>query len=124
MISHAFKKHKGVYQIVVVILKRFRHRFAHRLKPREMYDGVDFVLLKDFVHGRAVANVVFIKFYGFSGYLFHPRKGFFAGIVQIVHNNNVISRLLKGNAGVAADKSGAAGNENGCHKVSSYLSDE
>ena len=59
-----------------------------------MDDCVDFILIEYSVHGPAVTDIVFIELYGFAGYFFNSWKGFFAGIVQIVHHDNIVSRLL------------------------------
>ena len=114
MISHRVKQHKAAGDVVVVIFDRLCDRFAHRLEPCEVDHRLDFVLVKDFVHCVSVENVRLVEPEILAGNLLDAGEGFGLGIGEIVGYHNVVARLLKHNACVGADETGAACYQN-CH---------
>ena len=73
------------------------------------------VFAEDLVHGRAVGDVGLDETEVLAGDLFYAGQGLGAGIVEIVHHDDVVPRIEQFNAGVAADITGAAADQD-CHK--------
>ena len=108
MVSHCVKQHKAAGDVVVVVFDGLCHRFAHRFESGEMHNRFDFVFLKNPLHSLRVKNVGFIEFKILAGDFFDAVEGFGLGIGEIVHHNDVVSRLLQHDACVRADESGSA----------------
>ena len=72
---------------------------------------------EDLLHGLAVADILLVENRGDTRDLLNLIHNVRLRIGQIVHDDDLISRLQKLDAGVAADKAGAAGNQNFHQKI-------
>ena len=64
---------------------------------------------KDLIQILLVQKVQLVKAQLFSRDFHHAIQGFLTGIYKVVNDNNLIARIQKLNASMAADKAGAAG---------------
>ena len=111
-------KGHGTAHIVVVILQRLLHRFAHRLQPGEMDHGVNSVLAEHPAQAVSVPDIAFIKREGLARQLLYTAEGLRLGVVVIVHHHDIVACGQQFDTGVAADISAAARNKY-CHFASS-----
>ena len=63
-------------------------------------------------HQGGVANITFYKNGGCSGNFFNAIEGFGRTVAQVVDNDNIVASFNQFNAGMAADISGATGDQN------------
>ena len=77
-----------------------------------MEHAVKTVRVEKLVEGRAVQKIHFVKFERFSGDALDAPQALRVGVDEVVRHNDRVSGVQKLHAGVAADVSGAAGNEN------------
>ena len=56
-----------------------------------MNNSVNLLLVKDLVHAFFIQHVFFVKNNFLAGDLFHPLQSLLAGIVKVVHDNDLIS---------------------------------
>ena len=110
VISHLITENQGSCHIVHIIFNRLANGFAHRFQTCKVDDGIDVFLIENFLHAFAVQHVSLVKGHFLSCNLFHAVQSLFTGIVEIVHDNNIISLVQQFHTGMASDISGAAGN--------------
>ena len=114
---HAVRGHRlaevdGCAEIVVVVAQRLLHRLPHRLEPGKVEHAVKAVRVEKLVEGRAVEKIHFAEFERLSCDALDAPQALRVGVGEIVRHNDRVSGVQKLHAGVAADVSGAAGNEN------------
>ena len=113
--AHNIQDVQRAVQVVGVVLDGLGDTFTNRLVGSELDDAVDIGILgKDFFHSLFVGHIRFHKAEILTGDLFDAGQCLGAGIVEVVRNDDVVSRGEKFYAGVAADVAGATANQN-CH---------
>lgn len=120
---HDFKKGKSNIEVSAVVKQWLFDRFSHGFKAGEMNNGIKRVVRKKRVELFFVLEVKKMRRNMRAGDLFDPFQDFLAAISKIVDNGDGIAALDKFDDSVAADVSGAAGNEDvhvtydtTCHK--------
>ena len=108
MISHSIHQVQSSCNIILIIFYRFCHRLSNCFQSCEMNDSLYRFLLKNVVHSIFIADICVIKYYFFSGDLFYTIQCLFAGIVQIINNNNLISFIQQFHTCMASDIAGTA----------------
>ena len=109
--GHGLDQRERGVEVVAVISQRDAAAFAHGLEAGEVDDGVDLMRGENFLQRGAVADIRLVE------HRFDARDGLNLlddiglGIGQIVHDNDLVPRLLQLHAGVASDKPGAAGDK-------------
>ena len=73
---------------------------------------LNIVFCENFAEGCPVTNIFLIELNLFTRYLFHTGKRLAAAVIKGIHNNNIVPGVKHFNAGMAADKPGAAGYQN------------
>ena len=115
MAAHNIQDVQGAVQVVAVILDGLGDTLAHSFVGCELNHAVDIGIIgKDFLHCILVGHVCFHKAEVLTGDLFDTSQCLGAGIVEVVRNDDVVTRSQKLYAGVAADVAGATANQN-CH---------
>ena len=109
---HDLGQHQGGIQVVIIILPRDGHGFAHGLQAREMNDAADLIFRENFAQQRFITDITFVKFQTLSGELLHTVQALRVGIAQIVNDHHAVTAFQQFHAGMAADITGAAGNQN------------
>ena len=127
---HAVRRHRlaevdGRAEVVVVVPQRLLHRLPYRLETGKVEHAVKPVRIEKLIESCAVQKIHFVVFERLSGDALDAPQALRVGVDEIVHHNDRMSGVQKLHAGVAADVSGAAGNEN-VHKydlliISHYL---
>ena len=69
------------------------------------------MLFEDAVQGGPVTHINLVEIQAFAGDLLYPLQGLGAGIHQVVRHDNAVASLQQLHAGMAANVSGAAGNQ-------------
>lgn len=115
----------GCAEVVVVVPQRLLHRLPYRLETGKVEHAVKPVRIEKLIESCAVQKIHFVVFERLSGDALDAPQALRVGVDEIVHHNDRMSGVQKLHAGVAADVSGAAGNEN-VHKydlliISHYL---
>lgn len=90
-LRHHLTEGHGTAHIVVVILQRLLHRFAHRLQPGEMDHGVNSVLAEHPAQAVSVPDIAFIKREGLARQLLYTAEGLRLGVVIIVHHHDIVA---------------------------------
>ena len=98
-------------QIVLIIFHRLGNGFPHRLEPRKVNGAGNFVLGENFLQKRLVAHVALDERDVFAGDLRHAAQALGVRIAEIIDHNGRVARLDQLYTGVAADVSGAAGDQ-------------
>ena len=107
MLPHHIEQDQGVDQIVGVVLQGLGYALAHCLQTGKVDDRVDVgVLGKESLHLSLIAQLGFYKG-NFLPVIFSTGAGILGRVDQIVCYHDLIARLDKLHAGVAADVSGA-----------------
>ena len=109
---HGLGQHQGGVEVVVIIPPGLGHALAHGLETREVDDGCDFVLGKDFVHEGLVPDIAPVERYLPAGKLLHPLQALGIGVAQVIHHHNAIAGVQKLHTGMRPDISGSAGDQN------------
>ena len=113
VLTHHIEHRQGIGQVIGVILQRLAHALPHRLEGGKVNDGLNVrVGIKEGLGGPAVAQIRFHKGHRLPGDLLHPPEGFPAGVDQVVGHYYVIARLQQGHAGMGANVSRAAADQN------------
>ena len=110
MVTHRLAQRHGGEEVVVVILQRHAHGFAHGLQPREVDDAVDVVLGEYLVEHPALAHVLGVEVDMLAGDLFHALYRLRLGIDEVVDHDDLHAPVQKLHAGVAAYVPGSACN--------------
>ena len=110
-------QHQRAGDVVPVVLQRLLDAFAHGLEAGEVDDGVDVVFLEDALKRLAVEDVVLVErqavvIGGQAGDLAHAVERHLARIAQVVDHDDAVTLVEQFDAGVAADETGAAGDQN------------
>ena len=115
MVAHDVDEHKGVLDVVVVVLDGLAHRLADGLKAGKVDDAVDLMGVEDLVHRIAVEHVGLVEGEVLGGLVAHDGldavDGDGAGVGEIIDDDDLVATLEQLNDGVRADKAGATGNE-------------
>ena len=107
---HAAQRH-GSAQVVLIIIERDAHGFAHGLQACKVHHAVDMLLIKNAADKRRVAAIALVQGDGLAGDLFHTGNGLGAAINKIIQYDHFVARVQQANAGVGADIAGAAGKQ-------------
>ena len=126
MLAHDLAQHDGARDVVLVVLKRLLHAFAHGLEAGEVDDRVDGLLVE---HGRerfSVKDVDLVERHVVSGARWrcacclgvahdgaHAVERLHARVGQVIHHDHAVARLQQLHAGVRANEAGAAGHQDG-----------
>ena len=94
MPAHHIHEHKRAADIIVIILPRLGHRFAHRFQSCEMDAAVYGLLRKHLFQTFPVQNIHLIKRYRLSRDLLHTLQRFLTGIAQVIHYDHIVARFL------------------------------
>ena len=111
-VAHGFAERHRAAHVVLIIFQRLAAAFAHGLEPGEMDDRVDFILGKNSVQPRAVADVTFAELEVAAGNFPDAIERFRLAVIEIIEYNDLITLLDEFDAGVRADVTGAARNKN------------
>ena len=103
VISHGVTQIQSSCNIIFIILDWFYYRFSYRFQSSKMNNCVYLLFVENIVHGFFITNIRIIKYYFFSCDFFYSLQSFLTGIVQIVHNNNVITCIQQFYACMASD---------------------
>ena len=112
VLPHDVHQGQCACDVVLIIFPGLLHRLSHCLQPGEVDHRVDAFFGEDFLQGRSVQDVRFVEGDFFPGDGFHPRKGFLAGIAEVVQNYYFVVCLLQFYHCMAADEPGAACDQN------------
>ena len=135
MIARDIAQDERARDVVPVVLERLAHALAYRLEAGEVNDRINIVLGEDGFHRVAVEHVRLVERASIgadSGNLAHAFDGDFARVAQIVDDDDVEAFRKQLDAGVRADESSAAGDQDRklggrlrqrfvCHNYSYYL---
>ena len=110
----------GCAEVVVVVPQRLLHRLPYRLETGKVEHAVKPVRIEKLIESCVVQKIHFVVFECLSGDALDAPQALRVGVDEIVHHNDRMSGVQKLYAGVAADVSGAAGNEN-VHKYDLLL---
>ena len=113
MVARHIAQHQRAGDVVPVVLQRLLHAFANRLEAGEVDDGVNVVFGEDGVKRFSVQDVLLVETQlGVVGVdaadLADAVDGDLAGIAQVVHDDHAVASLDQFDAGMAADESGTA----------------
>ena len=113
MVARHIAQHQRAGDVVPVVLQRLLHAFANRLEAGEVDDGVNVVFGEDGVKRFSVQDVLLVETQlGVVGVdtadLADAVDGDLAGIAQVVHDDHAVASLDQLDAGMAADESGTA----------------
>ena len=118
MLAHDLQNGQRGIQIVAVIEQRLFDGFADGLESGKVDDAGDVVVGKKPVHRGPVAAVCLDEDRALAGDALDAVNDLRRTVVQIINNDDILSRVQQGNGGVAADEPGAAGQKNGHMKPS------
>ena len=108
---HHFQQGEGAVQIVAVVLQGLLDALAHCLKCGKVNDRIDFVGSKNLAQCVFVLAVQLVKSRAGAGDGFNAIDDLCLGIGQIIHNDGLMACLNQFHHGMAADITGAAGNQ-------------
>ena len=113
MAPHGGQKAEGADKVVGIILQGLGHALPHSLQPGEVDDGINTGMPgEQGLHLVLMAQLRLDKGDLFSGDLLHPPQSFLAGVAEVVRHYDIIPGLQKLHAGMAADITGSAANQN------------
>ena len=118
MLAHDLQNGQRGVQIVAVIEQRLFDGFADGLESGKVDDAGDVVVGKKPVHRGPVAAVCLDEGRALAGDALDAVNDLRRTVVQIINNDDILSRVQQGNGGVAADEPGAASQKNGHMKPS------
>ena len=108
MATHGIKQHQRAGDIIVIIFQRLCNALADSLQPCKMNNLRDVVFRKDAFHGVRIQHVRLIKLKIAPRQLFHGLDSRHFTVMEIIKHHNLFPCIQKLNAGVRADKAGAA----------------
>jgi hypothetical protein len=111
--GHRLEHGHGRVEIRAVVQKGLGHRLAHGLEPGEVDDARDVVFAEDLLHRGAVAHVGLDAAGLFPRDLLQALEHARRAVAEVVGQKHVAARQLHGDACVAADVPGTAGQKNG-----------
>lgn len=118
--AHHVQDHQRAVQVVGVVLDGLGDALAHCLIGGKLDHSVNVRALgKDLLHILLAGHVSLIEAEVLAGDLLHPLQRGVAGVVEVVRHYDVIARVQQLDAGVAADVTSAAGDQN-CHNKSPH----
>ncbi len=109
---HDLGQHQGGVEVVVIVPPGLGNALAHGLEAGEVNDGGNFIFGEDFPEQRLVPDVALVEFQGFAGEGLDPIQTLGVGIAEVVHNHHAVAAIEQLQAGVGADITGAAGDQN------------
>ena len=114
-LPHHIQNIQCTVQIVGIILDRLFTAFAHRFICGKLNDSINIgTFLKNPLNLAAFCHIRLIEPEVLTGDFPDPLQGGGTGVIIVVCYHNVIACVQKLYAGMAADISGTAGNQN-CH---------
>src|SRR5208337_2298293 len=100
MLGHDFTQDDCPRDVVVVVHQGDSDRFTHRLKPCEMYYGIDLVVDKDALQGLFIKEVCTMKHQRSPCDLLHALERLLFGVHEVVHYNDLMPRLKEFKTGM------------------------
>ena len=91
MFSHDVTQDQRTGDVVVIIFQRLCHGFAHGLQACEMDDRINLLFIKHLRQCRCIQQIHLVEFQALACDLLHTLQRFLAGVVQIIHNHNLIT---------------------------------
>ena len=118
---HRLADGQRAIEVVAVVFERLGNGLAHGLVRGEVDDRVDRVLGEDAVKRGAVAGIGLVESDLLAGQLLHTREGFLATVVEVVDDDDIMSRVQQFNRRMRADEAGAASQKNVHGNLSSLV---
>ena len=111
-VRHDLGQNQRGIEVIVVVTPRLGDGFSHGLQAREVDDGGNLIFRENFPQERLVPYVSLVEFDFPAGNGLHPLQALGVGVAQVVDDRHIVSAVEKFNAGMGADVSGAAGDQN------------
>jgi len=108
---HGLQQLERAQHIVVVILERLGHRFAHRLESGKVDHRMRLAALQRRLQRRLIANVAFDEPNFFSGDAFNSCQRFRLAVAEIVEYGHLMTCLQQLDAGMGANVASTAGDK-------------
>lgn len=112
VLVHGPQEVKRAHNVVVVVGQRFLDGLANGFEAREVDHGINVVLVEDGLDGGLVHQVHFVEGSGLAGQFRNPAQRLFAGVHEVVEDNDVVAGFLEGQDGMRTDIAGATGDKN------------
>ena len=120
--AHHIQNDEGAVQVIVIVLDGLGDALAHSLIGSELDDGVDVRALgEDLLHVLMLGHVRVVEAEVLAGDLLDTVKHHRRSIVIVICHHDIVARIQQLDAGVAANITGTAGNQN-CHSKVPRLS--
>ena len=100
--THGGDQTQGTVDVVVIVLKRFCHRFANRFQAREVDNGFNRVIVKDFSHQCFIADIAFNESRLFTRKAFNDRQHAALTVAQVIKNDNIVAALQQLHTGMTS----------------------
>ena len=115
MCTHHVQQGERGAEVIGVVLNRLSNGFSNGLEARKMNNAIDMVGIKDTIEFRAIIDIGFVKRPAFGILLahngFNTVDDFFRRVGKIVNDNRFVAAIEQLNHRMAANESGASGNE-------------
>ena len=113
--AHHIQNDQCAVEVIIIVFDRLGDALAHSLVGRKLDDRGDVRALgEDLFHVLVASHICLIESEVLAGDLLHAVQHHRGSIVVVICHDHVVAGVQKLDAGVAADITGTAGNQN-CH---------
>ena len=117
MMAHHVQNDQRAVEVIIVVLDGLGHALAHSLVGCKLDDGGDVRALgEDLLHILMAGHVCIVEAEVLAGDLLDPIQNHGRSVIIVICHYDIVASVQQFDAGVAADITGAAGNQN-CHSL-------